>query len=68
MSAKVSLAGARVSAGFTQEQLAEKMGVSRQTIIDWESGKREMRTAYFHLFCVVTNFSEDDIFLPIRST
>lgn len=68
MRAKVSLAGARVSAGFTQEQLAEKMGVSRQTVIDWENGKREMRTAYFHLFCLVTKFSEDDIFLPVRST
>lgn len=68
MKAKVSLAGARVSAGLTQEQLAEKMGVSRQTVIDWESGKREMRTVYLHLFCTVTKFAEDDIFLPVRST
>lgn len=30
---------ARVEMGFTQQQLAEKLGVSRQTIIAIESGK-----------------------------
>lgn len=66
--AKISLAAARVNAELTQEQLAQKMGVSRQTVIDWENGNREMRTAYFHLFCIITGFSEDDIFLPVKST
>lgn len=66
--AKIPINAARVAAGLTQEQLAEKMDVSRQTVIDWESGKREMKTAYFYLFCKVTGFSEDDILLPVRST
>ena len=66
--AKITIAAARVNTGLTQEQLADKMGVSRQTVIDWENGKREMRTAYFHLFCLVTGFSEDDILLPAKST
>ena len=35
--AKISLAAARVNTGLTQEQLAEKMGVSRQAISKWES-------------------------------
>jgi len=30
---------ARTSAGITQEQVAEKIGVSRQTISNWENGK-----------------------------
>lgn len=29
----------RVSAGLSQEFLARQLGVSRQTIIDWERGK-----------------------------
>ena len=66
--AKIPINAARVAAGLTQEQLAEKMDVSRQTVIDWESGKREMKTAYFYMFCKVTGFSEDDILLPVKST
>lgn len=29
---------ARLNAGFTQEQSAETLGVSRQTISNWENG------------------------------
>lgn len=66
--AKITLEAARVNTGLTQVELAEKMGVSRQSVIDWENGKREMRTPYFILFCHITGFSEDDILLPKRST
>ena len=66
--AKITLAAARVNAGYTQEALAEKMGVSRQAIINWESGKSEIKTAYLYMFCGLTGFSEDDILLPIKST
>ena len=66
--AKITLEAARVNSNLTQQDLAEKMGVSRSTVIDWESGKREMKTAYFYLFCRITGFSEDDILLPNRST
>lgn len=65
---KITLEAARVNKGLTQEQLAEKMGVSRQTVFDWENGKREMRTPYVYLFCQITGFSEDDILLPKKST
>ena len=36
---RISLAAARVNARMTQQQVAEKMGVSKQTIINWEKGK-----------------------------
>ena len=32
---------ARNKAGFTQEQTAESLGVSRQTISNWENGKNQ---------------------------
>lgn len=66
--AKIPMKAARVAAGFTQDELADKMGVSRQTVIDWESGKRKIKPVYLYMFCGVTGFSEDDILLPIMST
>lgn len=66
--AKITMEAARRNAGLTQAQLADKMDVSRQTVIDWENGKREIKTAYLYLFCRVTGFSEDDILLPSKST
>lgn len=66
--AKISMKAARVAANMTQEQLAEKLGVSRQLVFEWENGKREVRAVYFYAFCHVTGFSEDDILLPKMST
>ena len=68
MATKIPMNAARVAAGLTQEELADKMGVSRSTVIDWESGKREIKTAYFYMFCKLTGFTEDDILLPKKST
>lgn len=66
--AKITMEAARVNAKLTQAELAEKMGVSRSTVIDWENGKREIRTAYLHLFCIVVGMAEDDILLPEINT
>lgn len=65
---RITLKAARVNADLTQEELAEKMGVSRASINDWENGKTEIRTANLRLFCFITGFSEDDIILPTEST
>lgn len=66
--AKITLAAARVNSGLTQEQMADKMGVSRTSIIQWETGKKEIRPVYLYAFCHITGFSEDDILLPEVST
>lgn len=65
---KVTMAGARVSAGYTQQELADKIGVSRATVNAWENGKTSMKMAYFIAFCKVTGFDEGDIILPKVST
>ncbi len=65
---KISMAAARVNAGYTQEKIADALGISRQTYASWESGKADMKIAYFIAFCQITGFSTDDIFLPIEST
>lgn len=65
---QIHINAARVNAGMSQEELAHKMGVSRQTIIMWENNKREMSTAQLFMFCHLTGFSADDIILPKKST
>lgn len=36
---KISLAAARVNAGMTQKEAAQKLGVSNKTLISWEHGE-----------------------------
>lgn len=36
---KITLKAARVNSNYTQSQAAEKMGVSADTIRNWETGK-----------------------------
>lgn len=61
---QISMKGARVSANLTQEELAEKMGVSRVSVQLWESGKRAISKPNLIAFCTVTGFSVEDIILP----
>ena len=65
---KIHINAARINAGMSQEDLASRMGVSRQTVIAWEQNKREMTTPQVFMFCSITGFSSDDIILPKRST
>ena len=42
---RISLAAARVNAELTQEQVAKKMNVGKQKIVDWEKGKTEPKVS-----------------------
>lgn len=61
---KISLASARVNAGMTQENVAKAMRVSKNTIVNWENGKVEMKPAQFKMYCEVVGAPEDVIILP----
>lgn len=62
--AKITLEAARVNCGMTQQEMADAMGVSRSTVIEWENGKRKMRPIYLFKYCQIVGFKEDDILLP----
>lgn len=62
---KVSLAAARVNAKMTQEDVAKEMDVTKQTIINWEKGKTEMKPAQFKMFCSIVGAPENCIILPV---
>lgn len=66
--AKITMAAARVNAGLTQDELANKMGVSRATVVNIENGKTEVRPVYLFAFCHVVGLTEDDILLPQMTT
>ncbi|MBQ2801693.1 MAG: helix-turn-helix transcriptional regulator [Lachnospiraceae bacterium] len=48
---QITLASARVNAGLTQSDVAKEMHVSKQTIVNWESGKIKPKPAQFEMMC-----------------
>ena len=65
---QITLTAARTNAGYTQAEMAEKLGVSRASLHAWETGKQEMKPAYLYAICQLTGFGPDDILLPRSST
>ncbi len=61
---KISIAGARVSAGLTQQELARQVGVHRSTVVNWEKGKTLPDLPHLRLIEKVTGIPKDYIFLP----
>ena len=59
---KLDIRTARVSRGLTQSTLAEKVGVSKTTIVKWESGEASPTTPNFFTLCEVLNYEPNDIF------
>ena len=65
--AKIPIQAARIAKGYTQESLAEKLGVSRETIVAWEKDPMKMKPYYLYAFLYITGFSMDDILLSEKS-
>ena len=65
---KISLAAARVNAKMTQSEVAGKMHISKQTVVNWEKGKFIPGTAKLDFLCKLYQFPVDNIFLPSEST
>ncbi len=61
---QISLEAARVNAKMTQTEAAEKMGVSKQTILNWEKGRVSPRISDIKMLSSIYNIPEDNIFLP----
>ena len=61
---QVTLKGARISAGYTQEELAKTLGISRDTVAKWETGKIKIKTINVYAICQATGFEPADILLP----
>lgn len=58
---RISLKAARVDAGMTQQQVAQSLGVTKQTVGAWESGKTMPRTDKIEAVCALYGRSYDEI-------
>lgn len=66
--AKFTLKAVRVTMNMTQSELADKLGVSRESVIAWESGKTEIKPCIVYALCYLSGINSDDIILPIESS
>lgn len=65
---QISLAAARVNAGMTQENVADRLGVSKQTIVNWEKGRVVPGIPEIETLARIYKIPQDNIFLPCYST
>ncbi len=65
---QINLAAARVNAGLTQEDVAKKMNVTKQTIINWEKGRIIPGIPEIEMLSRIYDIPQDNIFLPCYST
>lgn len=69
MKVQVSLTAARVNAGYTQDEAAKKVGITKRTLMNWESGKSFPSVDKAYMLCELYNASFDDIiFVPKNHT
>ena len=54
----------RKSAGLTQQQLAEQMGVTRSTVAMWETGENAPKTKMLLALAEALNCSVEDLLKP----
>ena len=64
MDFKISLAAARVNARLTQEEAAKLLGVGKQTVRNWETGKTKPTTAVILAMSQIYAIPADVISLP----
>lgn len=65
---KISLAAARVNRGLTQRDVAEKMGISTKTLVNWENGVTYPTIERVYELCELYGVSVDNlIFLPTNN-
>lgn len=63
----LSIKAARVEKGYTQEALAEKLGVNKKTVINWENGEVDMKPYMVYSLAYVFGMNADQLRVPIRN-
>ena len=58
---RITLEAARVNRGLTQPSASEKIGVSVQTLINWEKGRTVPTVDYALKLCEVYGVTMDDL-------
>lgn len=61
------IAARRRALGFTQEQLAQKMGVSAKVVSKWETGRSLPDTSFLPALCTALNIAPQELLFPDRT-
>lgn len=61
---QISLAAARVNAGYTQAEAAKRLGVDRLTLVKWENGKVIPRTAFMLAMAAIYQIPVENLLCP----
>lgn len=61
---QISLAAARVNAGYSQDEAAKKLQVSKNTLVNWEKGRAEPSISQGRMLSNIYKIPLDNIFLP----
>lgn len=59
---RISLAAARVNAGFTQDEVAKKLKITKNTLVSWEKGCSEPKISQAKELSELYNMPLDCIF------
>ena len=65
---QISLRAARVNAGLSQVDVANRLKRTKETISNWENGKVRISAEDFKALCDLYKISESAIFLPSKLT
>ena len=58
---KITLKAARINADLTQQGVADKLGVSKHTIFNWEGGITKPKKHTLMVLASIYNVNVDDI-------
>lgn len=64
---EISLKAARINKGLEQSKVADKLGVTVNTLSAWENGKSEPRITQAKKLAALYGLTTDDIFWPSES-
>ena len=64
---RISLEAVRVNANMTQKEWAERLGVSNNTVVNWEKGNTEPSLSKLREMSQSSGIPMDFIFVPEKS-
>ena len=64
---RISLEAVRVNAKMTQKEWAERLGVSNNTVVNWEKGNTEPSLSKLREMSQLSGIPMDFIFVPDKS-
>lgn len=62
----LSIKAARVEKGYSQEALAQKLGISKRTLVAWENGEVAIKPVSMYALAYVLNYNIDELRVPSK--